>query len=75
MSKILTSCLTAIKNHIIKYCEVILERNDKNLFWYVKNTGKILNKLKAKGVLASCVSTYDFSTLYTTLPYNLTKKN
>ena len=37
--------------------------------------GEILNKLKSKGFLASSVSTYDFSTLYTTLPHNLIKKN
>ena len=43
----------------------------KNLFWSIKNSGEILNKLKSKGFLASSVSTYDFSTFYTTLPHNL----
>ena len=38
-------------------------------------SGEILNKLKSKGFIASSVSTYDFSTLYTTLPYNLIKEN
>ena len=36
---------------------------------------KILNKLKSKGFLASSLATYDFSTLYTTLPHNLIKEN
>ena len=36
-----------------------------------KNSTEILNKLKSKGFQASTVSTYDFSTLYTTLPHNL----
>ena len=40
----------------------------KNLFWSIKNSGEILNKLKSRGFLASGLSTYDFSTLYTTLP-------
>ena len=71
---ILTYCLTAIKNHVIKYCETVFERNGKNLFWYVKNSGEILNKSKYIGFLASSVSTYDFSTLYTTLPHNLIKE-
>ena len=71
---ILTYCLTAIKNHVIKYCETVFERNGKNLFWYVKNSGEILNKSNSKGFLASSVSTYDFSTLYTTLPHNLIKE-
>ena len=73
LSIILTSCLTAIKNHVIKYCTIVYERNGKNLFWSIKNSGEILNKLKSRGFLASGLSTYDFSTLYTTLPHNLIK--
>ena len=74
MSITLTSCLTAIKYNVIKYCETVFERNAINLFWSVKNSGEILNKLKSKGFLASSVSTYDFSTLYTTLHHNLIKE-
>ena len=33
----------------------------------------VLNKLKSRGFHASSLSTYDFSTLYTTLPHNLIK--
>ena len=33
----LTSCLTTIKNQVIKYCEQVYERNGKNLFLYIKN--------------------------------------
>ena len=73
LSIILTACLTVIKNHVIKYCETFFERNGKYLFWSVKISGEILNKLKSKGFLASSVSIYDFSTLYTTLPHNLIK--
>ena len=40
----------------------------------IKNSGKIHNKLKSKGFLASCLSTYDFSTIYTTLPHNVIKE-
>ena len=70
----LTSCLTAIKNHVIKYCTTAYERNGKKLFWSIKNSGEILNKLKSRGFLASGLSTYYFSTLYTTLPRNLIKE-
>ena len=35
---------------------------------------EILNKLKSKGFLPSHVPTYDFSSLYTTLPHNLIKE-
>ena len=75
LSIILTSCLTAFENHVIKYFETVFERNGENLFWSVKNSGEILNKLKCKGLLASSVSTYDFSTLFFTLPHNLIKEN
>ena len=74
LSILLTSCLTAIKNHDIKYCTTVNERNGKNLFWSIKNSGEILNKLKSRGFLTSGLSTHDFSTLYTTLPHNLIKE-
>ena len=37
----------------------------KNLFWSIKNSGEILNKLQSIGFLASSLFTYVFSTLYT----------
>ena len=73
LSKLLTSCLTAVKKHVIKYCEKVYERSSKNLFWFIKNSGEILDKLKARDFNATSLSTYDFSTLYTTLPHNLIK--
>ena len=51
-------------NHVIKYCETVYERIGENIFWSIKNSGEILNKLKSKSDLASSVSTYVFSTLY-----------
>ena len=72
-SKLLTSCLTAVKKHVIKYCEKVYERSGKNLFWSIKNSGEILDKLKARDFNSTSLSTYDFSTLYTTLPCNLIK--
>ena len=73
LSKLLTSCLTAVKKHVIKYCEKVYERSGKNLFWSIKNSGKSLDKLKARDFNATSLSTYDFSTLYATLPHNLIK--
>ena len=37
-------------------------------------SGEILRKLKSRGFRATSLSTYDFSTLYTTLPHNLIKE-
>ena len=71
LSIILTSCLTAIKIHVIKYCTTVDEKNGKKLFRSIKNSGEILHKLKSRGFLTSVLSKYDFSTLYTALPQNL----
>ena len=35
LSILLTSCLTAIENHVIKYCTTVYERNGINLFWSI----------------------------------------
>ena len=35
LSICLTSCLTAFKNHVIKYYTTVYERNGKNLFWSI----------------------------------------
>ena len=69
LSKLLTSCLTAVKNHVISYYEKVYERSGKNLFWSIKNSGEVLNKLKSRGFHATSLST-----LYTTLPHNLIKE-
>ena len=49
------------------------EKSSKTLFWSIKNSGEILDKLKARDFNATSLSTFDFSTLYTTLPHNLIK--
>ena len=72
-SKLLTLCLTVVIKHVIKYCETVYKRSDKDLFWSIKNSGEFLHKLKARDFKATSLSTYDFSTLYTTLPHNLIK--
>ena len=73
LSILFTSCFSAIKNHVIEYCITVYERNGNNLFWSVKSSGEILNKVKSRGFLASSLSTYDFSSLYATLPHYLTE--
>ena len=49
------------------------EKPGKNLFWSIKNSCEILDKLKDRDFNETSLSTYDFSTLYTTLPHNLIK--
>ena len=73
MSKLLTSCLTAVKKHWIRYYDTVYERDGINYFWSITNSNDVLNKFKSKNFQASKLSTYDFPTLYTTLPHHLIK--
>ena len=57
-----------------KYCDSVYQNSGLNLFWSIKNSGELLTKLGSKGFVASDISTYDFSTLYTSLPHNLIKE-
>ena len=36
LSKLLSSCLTAIKSHVIRYCETVYETSNKNCFFFNK---------------------------------------
>ena len=73
LSKLLTSCLTAVKKHWIRYYDIVYERDGINYFWSIKNSNDVLNKFKSKIFQVSKLSTYDCSTLYTTLPHHLIK--
>ena len=58
------------QKHVIKYYERVYVRSSKIPIWSIKNSGEVLDKL---GFNATSLSTYDFSTLYTTLPHKLIK--
>ena len=45
----------------------------KTYFLSIKNSGEILDKLKARDFNVTSLSTYDFPTIYTALPHNLIK--
>ena len=61
--------LQLLKNMLLS----TVTKNTKNLFWSIKNSGEVLDKLEASDFNATSLSTYEFSTLYTTLPNNLLK--
>ena len=60
LSKLLTPCLTAVKIHVIKYCEKVYERSVESFFRSIKNPGEISDKRKARDFNATSLSTYDF---------------
>ena len=63
---------TIVKKHLINYCKRYM-RDSVQTYFGPLNSGEILDKLKARDFNATSLSTYDFSTLYTTLPHNLIK--
>ena len=67
LSKLLTSCLTAIKS--IRYCETVYETSNKIWFWLIKNSSEVLSRLKCRGFPAT-----PCPRMYTTLPHNLIKE-
>ena len=74
LSELLLNGLTAITTHVSRYCKTVFKTSGRNLFWTIKNYDEVLNKRKPRGFSAFNLSTYDFSTLYKTLPYNSIKE-
>ena len=72
-SKHITSALTAVKDHVMKYSDSAFSTSNINYFWSIKNSFEDIEKLRLRNFQGSQVSTFDFSTLYTSLPYDLIK--
>ena len=73
LSSHITSALTAVKDHVIKYSETAFSNSNVNYFWSIKNSSEIIEKLRLRNFRGSRVFSFDFSTLYTSLPNDLIK--
>ena len=74
LSCLLTKVLTTVKDGLIKYNNTRTSRNGVNSMWIVKSSTSLLSSLDQLDVrTATSVQTYDFSTLYTSIPHNLLK--
>ena len=69
LSKHITSALTAVKDHVIKYSETALSTRNVNYL----NSSEVIEKLRLRIFRGSQVSSSDFSTLYISLPIDLIK--
>ena len=74
ISVLLTTAFSKFKELIINYCNKAYEHSGVNYFWSVKNSLEVLDKLHAFDKPVQTVDSYDFSTLYTTLPHDLIKQ-
>ena len=74
LSKLLTTLLTAVKDGLKSYCDKAYSTSGVNQMWILKNS-KDLQEYLSSGNLTNCdsISTFDFSTLYTTLPHDKLK--
>ena len=71
LSGLLTKGLQAIKNHQNNYCNIIKQNTGINRMWILKNSMTLLSTLKELDIdKVAYVSTWDFSTLYTTIPHD-----
>ena len=73
LSKHITSALTAVKDHVMKYSETAFSNSNVNHFWSIKNSSEVIEKLRLRNFQGVQVSSFDFSTLYTSLPHDLIK--
>ena len=65
--------MSAVKEGQQKYCETVYSRSGINHMWILKNSD-LLNNLKSRYFShVSSIKTFDFSTLYTTLPHDKLK--
>ena len=66
----LTNILTAIKAQLQMYCETAYSRSGINQMWILKNSKDLLQYLKCPSLKqVHSIQTFDFSTLYTTIPH------
>ena len=52
--------MVQLLKHVIKHCEKVYERSDKNQFWSIKSSGEVLDNLKARDFNETSLSAYDF---------------
>ena len=74
LSLILTRILTALKEGLQKYCDTAYARSGVNQMWILKNSKELLENLKAQSLHSvNSIKSFDFCTLYTTIPHDKLK--
>ena len=74
LSNLITECLKLVRSHCTAYCKTIRERTGVNCMWIIDNSLDVIRALEEKQLSLNRVSTWDFSTLYTSLPHAQLKK-
>ena len=75
VSKLLTTILTTIKSGLQYYCDTVYSRSGINSMGISKNYKELLFNLEHPLLkIISSIRTFDFSTLYTTIPHSKLKE-
>ena len=73
LSSLLTKIITVIKTGLEKYCSIKTSHTGVNM-WILENSTSLLSSLGHFGVSrATSIQTFDFSTLYPSVPHDLLK--
>ena len=74
LSILLTKILTTIKEGIQSYCSTAYSRSGVNQMWILKNSKELVDNLHSPHFNSvHSIRSYDFSTLYTTIPHEKLK--
>ena len=73
LSKHITSALAAVKDHVMKYSETAFSNSKVNYFCFIKKSSEVLVKLRLHNFQGSQIASFDFSSLYISLPHDLIK--
>jgi len=73
LSSIITKCLSLVDRQHQIYCRSILRYSKYNYYWVVPNSKTVLDTLNQYEGSARNVASYDFSTLYTSIPHQKLK--
>ena len=74
LSILITKLLTHIKQGLQKYCETSYSRSGVNQMWIPKNSKELLEHLQSPNFNhITNIKSFDFSTLYTTIPHQKLK--
>ena len=74
LSYLLTKVLSTVKDGLVRYCHTKTSHNGVNNMWILKNSTSLLSSLDQLDVrTATSVQTFDFSTLYSSIPHDILK--
>ena len=76
LSKLLTTCLSIVSRYFRQYCSGINCKTGVNCFWIIYNSQQVLSVLSKINYFSTTkhLDSYDFSTLYTSIPHTSLKE-